>query len=379
MNVCLFSANYLPNIGGIERYTYYLSKELIALGHNVTVVTNNVFDLAPWETTQEGIELYRFPCYNVMRGRYPIPKKNEIFAEIMSRLNENPFDLVIINARFYFHSLIGAKFAKDNNVRVLTIEHGTTHLSVNNKVFDLLGQVWEHFITVILKKYCKEFYGVSLAACSWSSHFNIKSKGVLYNSIDLAEIESLMDKPVCSYKKELNIPDDAIVITFTGRILPEKGVPQLIEAVKQLNRENVYLLVAGDGPLFEELKNKYSKAIFLGRLDFAHVIALLKESDIFCLPSVSEGFSTSVLEAVAAKNFIITTKTGGTKELICEKKYGIIMDSNTVEEVIDALKTAIDDTEYRLSATENAYERLKENFIWSKTAQKLERIMKNEE
>ena len=259
------------------------------------------------------------------------------------------------------------------------MEHGTTHLSVNNKVFDLLGQVWEHFITVILKHYCKEFYGVSLAACSWSGHFNIKSKGVLYNSIDLSEIESLMEEPVCSYKKELNIPENATVITFTGRILPEKGVPQLIEAVKQLNRENVYLLVAGDGPLFEELKDKYSKAIFLGRLDFAHVIALLKESDIFCLPSVSEGFSTSVLEAVAARNFIITTKTGGTKELICEKKYGIIMDGNTVEEVIDALKTAIDDTEYRLSATKNAYERLKENFIWSKTAQKLERIMKNEE
>ena len=96
MNVCLFSANYLPNIGGVERYTYYLAKELIALGHSVTVVTNNVFDLAPWENTPESIELYRFPCYNVMKGRYPVPKKNSVFREIMSRLNKKKFDLVLL-------------------------------------------------------------------------------------------------------------------------------------------------------------------------------------------------------------------------------------------------------------------------------------------
>lgn len=375
MNICIFSANYLPNIGGVERYTYYLSKELIKKGHAVTVVTNNVFDLASYEI-QDGIELFRLPCYNVMNGRYPIHKKNRTFYDIDATLCAKNFDIVIVNTRFYFHSLYGAKFAYKKNIRCITIEHGTAHLTVNNPVFDLLGQAWEHLITAVLKRYCHEFYGVSKAACAWSAHFKIKSNGVLYNAVDVFEIEELMKNPVCSYKKELGIPQNATVVAFTGRIIPEKGVVQLVEAFKNINKQDAYLILAGDGPLLNTLKVSDKRIIFLGKIDFNHVISLLNESDIFCLPSVSEGFSTSVLEAVAAKNFIITTKAGGTKELISSEKYGIITESNTVQEVEDALKKAIDDIDYRNSAINEAYNRLCENFTWEKTAQKVVEIIK---
>ena len=64
---CLFCANYLPNLGGVERYVYNLSKQLVKHGHNVTVVTSNVFQLPSYEISEEGIEIYRLPCYNVMR------------------------------------------------------------------------------------------------------------------------------------------------------------------------------------------------------------------------------------------------------------------------------------------------------------------------
>ena len=78
--ICLFAANYLPNLGGIERYVYNLSKQLIAMGHEVTVVTSNVFRLYSHEVSDEGIEIYRLPCRNVMKGRYPILKRNREFT-----------------------------------------------------------------------------------------------------------------------------------------------------------------------------------------------------------------------------------------------------------------------------------------------------------
>ena len=380
MNVCIFSATYLPSIGGVERYTYYLSKELIKNGHNVTVVTNNVVLGKTEEVSPEGIKIKRFPCYNLLGGRYPVKKLNGITKKLNKDLMDGDFDFVIINARFYLHSVYGARFAKKKNIPCLTIEHGSTHLSVNNKFFDFVGGVFEHFLTGILKCYCKDYYGVSLASCDWSKHFNIKSKGALYNAVDLEEIDEILNNPTNFFKKEYNVPQDAVSIVFTGRLIPEKGIIQLVEAVKKINRSNVYLFVAGDGPLLEELSKQENKnIIFLGRLDFKQVISLLKETDIFCLPSVSEGFSTSCMEAVATKNFVITTETGGTKELIAGDEYGIITKGNSVEETMQALLKAIDDVDNRNTAINNAYARLKEGFTWEKTAQKVIMIIERRE
>lgn len=368
---CIFSANYLPNNGGVERYTYYLAKNLIKKGNTVTVVTSNVFKLKEHEII-DGIEIYRIPCFNVLKGRFPILKKNKAFKKINSELIDKSFDFVVVNTRFYFHSLYGVELAAKQNIPCITIEHGTAHLTVKNKILDSIGERFEHGITKKVKKYCKDYYGVSEACCEWSAHFGIESKGVLYNSVDADEIEEIANNTVISYRKEYNIPSDATVITFTGRLVEEKGFLKLIEAIKQLNLKNTWLFIAGDGPLYENLlKIKPDWTIALGKIDFEHIISLLKESDVFCLPSESEGFSTSVLEAVATKCFVITTSRGGSKELITGKEYGIIMESNSVEEIKHALTDVLSDDNYRISAVEKSYQRLIENNTWDKTTNKL--------
>lgn len=322
---CLFCANYLPNLGGVERYVYNLAKTLITHGNSVTVVTSNVFDLPSHETDENGIEIFRMPCYNVMRGRYPILKRDETFKKLDKMLCEKHFDLVVINARFYIHSLYAADFAKNNGIKCITVEHGSTHLSVDNKVIDIAVNAVEHFVTFLLKRKCSDYYAVSRAAGDWSGHFGIKSKGTLYNAVDLEQIENLKQNPVCDYRRELNIPQNATVITFTGRLLKIKGVYELLESVKRLNRTDIYLIYAGDGIEMQVLKSKGDNNVkFLGQIDFEHVIALLEQSDIYCLPSVSEGMSTSVLEAVATETFVITTYNGGARELITSDEYGII-------------------------------------------------------
>jgi len=374
-NFCLFCANYLPNLGGVERYVYNLSKQLIKLGHSVTVVTSNVFDLPYYEVDENGIEIFRLPCYDFMKGRYPILNKNAKFKELDKILSQKHFDLVVINARFYIHSLYAANFASKNEIKCITIEHGSTHLSVDNKILDFFVAQVEHFITVLLKKKCKEYYAVSNAAGKWSEHFGIKSKGTLYNAVDIENIKQLEAKPVCDYKKELNIPDDATVITFTGRLLKIKGVYELLDAYNALNRDDVYLIYAGDGPEMDELKKHSTKnVIFLGQIDFEHIISLLRQSDIYCLPSVSEGMSTSVLEAVATNTFVITTYNGGARELITDDEYGIITMGNSAQETKLAIEKALNN-DYRNTACDNAYQKLLDGFTWQKTAEKLENLV----
>lgn len=373
---CLFCANYLPNLGGVERYVFNLSKQLINDGHSVTVVTSNVFDLANHEIDENGIEIFRLPCCNIMRGRYPILKKNSKFKALDKQLSKKKFDMVVINARFYIHSLYAANFAKKNNIKCITVEHGSTHLSADNKLLDLFVRQAEHFVTMLLKKKCSDYYAVSNAAGEWSAHFGIKSKGTLYNAVDLDAIEQIKKSPVCNYRQELNIPEDATVIAFTGRLLKIKGVYELLEAFKMLNRDDLYLIYAGDGVEKKGLEaHAGDRVIFLGQIDFEHIIALLMQSDIYCLPSVSEGMPTSVLEAVAAEAFVVTTYNGGARELITDSEYGIITASNTADEIKCALQKALDKN-YRSKAVKAAYKRLCESFTWKKTAEKLEGLIK---
>ncbi len=376
MKICIFAANYLPNIGGIERYCYYVSRELIKMGHTVTLVTNDVFNLGKEETQENALKILRIPCINLLNARYPIHKRNAVFKEIDAYLNQENFDLFIINARFYTHSIYAAKIAKKRNIKCFVIEHGSSHLSVNNKLFDFLGGIYEHLHTAVLKLYCKNYYAVSGTAGAWSGHFGIKSKGVLYNSVDVEEINDILNTTSLSYKSKYNLKENDKVITFTGRLIKEKGIYQLINAVNSLDRNDVYLFIAGDGIEYENLKKLQSKnVILLGRLGFSEVISLLKESDIFCLPSVSEGMSTSVLEAVATKTLVITTQNSGAVELITDKSFGVITKSNTEEEIYDALAEVIDDTEYIKTATEKSYNRLISDFTFKNTASKIIEIL----
>jgi glycosyltransferase involved in cell wall biosynthesis len=371
---CLFCANYLPNLGGVERYVYNLAKSLIKRGHNVTVVTSNVFALPSYEVDENGIEIFRMPCHNFMKGRYPILKTDDAFKELDKKLSEKQFDLVVINARFYIHSLYAANFAKKNNIKCITIEHGSTHLSVDNKILDMVVAQVEHFVTALLKRKCKDYYAVSNAAGKWSSHFGIKSKGTLYNAVDIEHIIASKNKSVCNYRKEYGIPDSAILITVTGRLLKIKGVYELLDAFIRINRDDLSLIYAGDGPEMDELKKRANdRVFFLGQIDFDHIVSLLDTSDIYCLPSVSEGMSTSVLEAIATNTFVITTYNGGAREVITSDEYGIITMSNTVFETQVAIEKALD-KEYRKAATEKAYQRLMEGFTWQKTAENLEKL-----
>lgn len=380
---CIFSAQYLPNIGGVERYTYYIAKKIVENGDKVTIVASYMKG-QPIHEIKEGIEIFRVPCFSLMNGRLPVIKLNSNTRKIRKSLELKGFDLVIVNTRFYTHSLYGMRFAKKNNIKCITIEHGTSHLTFNNKYLDKLEHIYEHTITFFDKLYCKNYYGVSQACCEWSTHFGIQSKGVLYNAVDIAEIEDYMEYAAVDYKSDYSVAEDDVVIAYTGRLVREKGIPQLLEVIKNLEYERrIVLFLAGDGPLDELVKVvvdecndgvRVNKIIPLGRIDFPHIAALLKITDIFCLPSDSEGFPTSVLEAAAAKCFVITTYNGGAKELIKDDSYGIIMPDNRIQTLEDSIYKALADADYRHRAVERTYEALKKDFTFDVTVAKIREI-----
>lgn len=372
---CIFTAQYLPHMGGVENYTSHLAKELIRNHNEVVIVTSKTDNLPEFEE-QGQLTIYRVPCLNFVNGRFPvlIPKKE--FFQIHNLLKHKSFDLVIVNTRFYLHSLYGVWFGKRTHTKTIVIDHGSSHLSMHNQVLDLAAALFEHSITWLLKRFCKDYYGVSKASCHWLRHFHIKAKGCLYNAVDLADIQSF-SSPSISIRQRYSIPEDGILITYTGRLLKEKGLLPLTEAFKNLQKlyPEIYLFIAGDGELQETLQPfADAHCLMPGRLSSSEIISLLKESDIFCLPSVSEGFSTSILEAAACRTYVVVTRSACPFELIKDDSYGTILKDDSCRCIEDGLSYAITHPKERKAGAEKTYRRLSSSFTWKETAAKIQTL-----
>lgn len=369
----IFTGYFLPHLGGVERYTEKLSEELKILGYDITIITSNHDNLVSEEIGRHHI--YRLPICKMAKQRYPIPKKNKEWFKLYHKIELEQFDYIICNTRFHLTSMIGAKMAHKFNIPVLLIEHGSNHFTVNNRVLDYFGGIYEHFLTYNLKKYVKHFYGVSQRCNNWLKHFGIEASGVFYNSIDDKAFSLFKDK-----KYNINFKGKT-VLTFAGRLIKEKGIYILLDAFTLLEKKynNICLVIAGDGPILSELKDKYKskKIYFVGKLGYNEIMSLYNSTDIFIHPSMfPEGLPTAILEAGLMNCAIVATDRGGTIEVINNEKYGLICLEN-----IDSLKEKIEEliTKPQLISTlkKNIHKRIVDYFTWKITAKIVDKELEN--
>jgi glycosyltransferase involved in cell wall biosynthesis len=371
----LFSGYYLPHLGGVERYVDKLSSALKKLGYDVVIVTSNHDKQENYENI-DGRTIYRLPIHNLAKNRYPIPRVNSEYRNLIRQIEAEKIDYYLVNTRFHITSLIGARMGKRHNRPVILIEHGTYHFTVNNRWLDYFGLLYEHVLTYLIKKYVNKFYGVSKNCNIWLKHFSIHASGVFYNAIDVSD-----EKKVKDYYKD-RYPKNEVVITYAGRLIKEKGILNLLEAFTEVKKRNpdfkIRMVVAGDGELFESIKLNYKDPPIdiLGKLDFDHVMALYKQTDIFVHPSLyPEGLPTSILEAGLMGCALVATPRGGTEEVIIDKQHGIIVDGSK-ESLRDAIELLVVDSAKRAELANRVKHRIKNVFNWGVVAKEVDREVK---
>lgn len=371
--IAIFSGYYLPHLGGVERYTYNLAKKLKQMGYNIIIVTSRYNkELKEIEETDYA-KIYRLPTYKIAAERYPINKKNKRFKEIFKMLENENIDSAIIQTRFWTTSYFASKFVAKNNIPACLIEHGSTHFTVNNKILDKFGEIYEHKLTNAIKRNVKDFYGVSKKCTEWLKHFGIEAKGVFYNSINIEEVEE--------YTKYIQKDSDKIIITYVGRMIEEKGVLKLIEAFKKLEKkyDNLELDLAGAGPILEKIiaENKDEKNIkILGKLSHDEVLKLLGKTTIFVNPSAfSEGLPTTILEAGIMNCAVVATPMGGTTEIISGDDFGYICGFET-DEILEKIEKLIRNKDEITKLSSNINDKVRKQFSWDVTARKIAETIK---
>jgi glycosyltransferase involved in cell wall biosynthesis len=173
------------------------------------------------------------------------------------------------------------------------------------------------------------------------------------NAIDTASLPSGINK---KYEKQ---------IIFVGRLSKEKGINLLIQLSKKLPKE-IHLLIVGSGPLENEIKKiakQHSNIEFLGYLPKNQVIPLLRGSFALIQPSLAEGISSTILEAMACKVPIIASNVGGNKELVFNNENGFLIPPESVDEFNQKIILLSNDMDLVKKFGDKSLELIK-NFEW---------------
>lgn len=363
MTFCFFSAQYLPTPGGVERYTWNLARRCVAAGHRALVITSALPGLPETETDADGIEIIRLPAFLLMKGRFPALKPSAAHGAAAAAIWAKKPDFCIIQTRMYPASLWAARQCKRRGIPAVVIDHSTGYM-LHGGLLGALGALYEKTACGIIKRCGLPFYGVSKDVCRWLHNFGITAAGRLPNAVDPAELSQLAtEAPVTDWRKTLHLHDQKLV-AFIGRLIPEKGAAQLIQAVQTL--PGYAVAVVGTGPELERLRAQNSPQVHcVGALPHREIIQLLHQADCYCLPTAyAEGFPTTLLEAAACHCPIVCTATAGTAELLPGDGYGVILPDNSPAAIAAGLQTLLADPAHAAACAQAAYQNLTAHFTW---------------
>jgi starch synthase (maltosyl-transferring) len=187
---------------------------------------------------------------------------------------------------------------------------------------------------------------------------------VIPNGVDLAKYPAQRPADL----KALGIPAGRRVVTFVGRLEPQKGVQWLVEtAPAWLERlPDCDLLVVGEGPLRGDLEAMCQAKHIAGRVHFAgwraDVPEILAASDLLVLPSVWEGMPNVVLEAMASRRPVVASDVEGVRELLGPASPGQTVRYGDSQGLVDKLDRLLGDRALAVTAADANRRRAEENF-----------------
>ena len=153
---------------------------------------------------------------------------------------------------------------------------------------------------------------------------------IVPNGIDM--LEPINASQVASARRLHDMPEGKAVALFVGRLVVEKNLPLLIDAMAQINaRQRPLLLIAGDGPLAMTIDGQIERLGLSGDIkrlgERSDSRWLMQIVDFLVLPSREEGLSNVILEAMAAQLAVLASDVGGNPELIEHGRTGMLFAS----------------------------------------------------
>jgi len=224
---------------------------------------------------------------------------------------------------------------------------------------------------------------ISFSKVSFFLSTELKSKFSVGKESDFFVFTSLVEESGITINKEISTLSDTLQMLYVGRLSYEKGLEYVIHAVQHLVRDNisVKLLICGEGPERNKLETLVCEMGLSNYVEFCGFISwgdklsdMYLSSDVFVLPSLSEGVPKVLLEAMSKGLPVIATSVGGIPDIIKNMDNGMLVSSKSSEEIVKSVKTLIENSTLREKLINNGYEFAKEHTL-KKQAIKISKII----
>jgi len=372
MRILQFVPYFVPYLGGQEKYVYNLSKYLVKMGHEVHVITSNFPKSKNFEEI-EGITVERYkPIVRPLRN--PIVLK---FLRVPRRFKN--FDIVHIHNEHAFSSMIAAFAKRKQNFPLVLTNHGK--LIFGRYIEDRIERVYLKYIGKKIFELSDIIVVNSKSDKNFISSIVPKSTEKIYifhNAIDIGFLSKRINYVT---GEEFEYDGSDFKILYVGALIKRKGIEWLIKAMKIVKEEmnkKVKCILVGEGQdrnYFERLVRKYNLSktvIFAGKISDEKLIWLYKNSNIFVLPSLSEGCSTSILEAMYIGLPVIATDIPGNRDHF--KDVAILVPPKDENILADAIVKLLNDEELAKHLSIIGKNLVKSKYRWDVLAKKYNKL-----
>jgi L-malate glycosyltransferase len=349
IRVLFLTESFHPMLGGGEIHIRRLSEALVRMGMTATVVTRRIDPQWPAEETLDGVRVLRVGPTGVGRGgKYRMVPSA---LKTMRRLRDR-YDVAVVRgtrvlgapalaaARAFGHAVVlqpeingefsgeaytwGKRWAPWKRGAVL----GATHLR----------NYW--------MRRADAFVAMSHAIEDEMRTAGMRAERIrrIPHGVDLELFRPASREERTVLRRALALPEDRLLVTYTGRLLHGKGLETLLDAFAGLARRfpQARLMLVGSGAgqtlsVEEDLRARTKAAglegrvIFTGRVD--NVADYLRASDVFAFPSMFEALGISLVEAAACGLPCVASRTGGIVDVIEHERTGLLHTPGDAEEI----------------------------------------------
>jgi len=381
--------------GSVLSVVFHLSKTLVQMGHNVTILERKGTKEDKSIEHIEGIRFVRLNArklassgnevlYNFPFNLVHVILDGLVFARSVSswlRKEKQEFDIVHVHLPFA-SSILALFNRKLRQKMVYTFNGDAYRVNLESKVrvpwyVRLLSP--DLFLMKRVKKVTvlnNSIYSKLVASNVVSPH-NI---AVIGNGIDVNMYRPDTDTKNIEAKFAMN---SKTAILFAGTFFPRKGVEYLIKAadilINQLDYGNLLFLLVGDLTLDKGYVNQMSNLIhdfgleeqvkLIDKVPRAELLKLYTASALFACPSPEEPFGLVVTEAMACGKPVIGTRVGGIIMQVRDGWNGLLVEPGNEADLAEKIRYLVDHPEERLRMGANGRKRAEDEFSWERIAE----------
>lgn len=361
MKICIFTETYYPVVGGGETQARLLAEGLIAHGHSVVVLTRRSDAALKQHENYGDVRVHRLAPV----GSGQLKKWGLILSSLPALIGRrDQYDLVFVSGYRIigltavvvgkmFRKRIVLKADSQGEMSGEFFESGLRKFSVSRS--SLLFRLFLGFRNTILKK-ADAFSAIAPEIASeWdSSGVPLNRIHLIPNGVDTSRFTPVDSQQKSFLREKLNLPGNATIAIYTGRLVSYKGLPLLLKVWDAIRckHEHAILLLVGTGGLDihnceTELREYVTSASlekyvrFLGAVQ--NVPQYLQAADLFVFPTENDAFPSSLIEAMSCGLPVVTTPVGAIKTIVAHQATGLLVQPGNHQQLYEALVAILSD------------------------------------